>query len=151
MVRLNDLRESTQRALLDLDCPDYGPTRPVEGPPLAERTVAIVSTAGIHRRGDRPFSWGARDFREIGRHERDMVISHVSVNFDRTGFQQDLNTIWPIDRLEELAAGGHIGDVAPLGYSFVGATSPTEMETAAAEAATAMRAAGVGAVLLAPV
>ncbi len=56
MVRLNDLRESTRRALLDLHCPDYGLTRPVGGPPLAERTVAIVSTAGIHRRGDRPFS-----------------------------------------------------------------------------------------------
>jgi hypothetical protein len=36
----------------------------------------------------------------------DLVMSHISVNFDRTGFQQDLNVAFPIDRLRELVAGG---------------------------------------------
>lgn len=26
-------------------------------------------------------------------------MSHLSINFDRTGFQQDINVVFPIDRL----------------------------------------------------
>ncbi len=39
-------------------------------------------------------------------------MSHISVNFDRTGFQQDLNTVFPIDRLRELVADGEVGSMA---------------------------------------
>jgi hypothetical protein len=27
--------------------------------------VAIISTAGLHRRGDRSFTWGSKDYRVI--------------------------------------------------------------------------------------
>ena len=47
-------------------------------------------------------------------------MSHVSVNFDRTGFQRDLNVVLPRDRLDELVASGKIGGVAPEHYSFMG-------------------------------
>ena len=40
------------------------------------------------------------------------MLGHHSVNFDRGGFAADLNVVYPIDRLEEMAAGGVIGDVA---------------------------------------
>jgi D-proline reductase (dithiol) PrdB len=46
-------------------------------------------------------------------------MSHVSVNFDRTGFQQDLKVIFPLDRLRELAVEGSIGSVAAFHYSFL--------------------------------
>lgn len=45
-------------------------------------------------------------------------MSHVSTNFDRTGFQQDWNIVFPLDRLQELAAKGIIGSVAAYHYSF---------------------------------
>ena len=32
----------------------------------------------------------------------DLVMSHLSVNFDRSGFQEDWNVVFPIDRLKEL-------------------------------------------------
>lgn len=38
--------------------------------------------------------------------------STVSSNFDRTGFQQDWNVIFPPDRLRELESRGMIGSVA---------------------------------------
>jgi D-proline reductase (dithiol) PrdB len=30
------------------------------------------------------------------------VISHISINFDRTGFEEDWNVVFPLDRLNEL-------------------------------------------------
>jgi len=36
---------------------------------------------------------------------RDLVMTHISTNFDRTGFQQDWNVVFPLDRLKELARG----------------------------------------------
>ena len=54
-------------------------------------------------------------------------MSHISVNYDRTGFQEDRNVVFPIDRLRELAAEG-IGSVAIPIISFMGATDPIQME-----------------------
>ena len=34
----------------------------------------------------------------------ELVMSHSSVNFDRTGFQQDINIVFPVDRLRDLEA-----------------------------------------------
>jgi D-proline reductase (dithiol) PrdB len=36
----------------------------------------------------------------------DLLCSHISISFDRTGFQEDWNVVFPLDRLNELAAGG---------------------------------------------
>ena len=58
-------------------------------------------------------------------------MSHVSTNFDRTGFQQDHNVVFPIDRLNELAEEGEVGSVASIHYSFMGATHPAKLERAA--------------------
>jgi D-proline reductase (dithiol) PrdB len=48
-------------------------------------------------------------------------MSHISVNFDRTGFHQDLNVVFPINRLGELVADGTVGSMASVHYSFMGA------------------------------
>ena len=81
----------------------------------------MISTAGLHRRGDRPFSLGSEDYRVIPGDVKanDLVMSHVSTNFDRTGFQQDLNVIFPIDRLREMAERGEIGSIADFISSFL--------------------------------
>ena len=78
-------------------------------------------------------------------------MSHISVNFDRTGFQQDINTVLPLDRLAELAAGKVIGSVAATHYSFMGATDPVKMQGAAAQVAGLLKADQVDAALLVPV
>jgi D-proline reductase (dithiol) PrdB len=58
----------------------------------------------------------------------DLVMSHTSTNFDRTGFQQDWNVVFPLDRLRELTDQGLIGSIADFHYSFMGATDPKLME-----------------------
>ncbi|MBT3628866.1 MAG: hypothetical protein HN527_12280 [Rhodospirillaceae bacterium] len=78
-------------------------------------------------------------------------MSHISTNFDRAGYQQDMNVCFPIDRLNELAEEGVIGSVAKYHYSFMGATAPEDMEAPARQLAGLLKADNVNAVMLIPV
>ncbi|MBI2849447.1 MAG: selenoprotein B glycine/betaine/sarcosine/D-proline reductase [Chloroflexi bacterium] len=103
----------------------------VKGPPLSERRVAIITMAGLHRPEDRPFTRDSGDYYRIipgNVKSSDLIMSHVSLSFDRSGFQQDWNVVFPIDRLRELADEGIIGSVADYHYSFMGADDPLKWE-----------------------
>ena len=79
-------------------------------------------------------------------------MSHSSVNFDRTGFQEDVNLVFPIDRLREFEAEGQIGSVADLHYSFMGAgLLPHLYENSVRSLAAHLKQDKVDAVLLTPV
>lgn len=119
--------------------------------PAGERRISIVSSAAVSKRGDRPFSWLARDCRAIHKSDRDLVMTHVAVEYDRTAWQQDLNAIIPLDRLEEMAQDGEIGSVAEEHYTFMGAADPLDMEKSARETAARMRQDKVNTVFLIPV
>ena len=158
MVRLADLPEWERKHMLEKipALPRLGLSPWVTGGPLSKRRVAIVTSAGVHVRGDRPFGPGAaaNDYRVIPGDvaAADVVMSQLSVNFDRTGFQQDLNVVFPIDRLRELARDGIIGSVADHHYAFMGAGSPiTRMEVKAREVGKLLKQDQVDAVLLTPV
>lgn len=60
---------------------------------------------------------------------RDVQFSHFSPNFDRTGFAADINVVYPIVRLNELAATGEIGSVARHHLSFMGAQTDATFTT----------------------
>ncbi len=153
MARVDDIPEPTRSAILALDVPAAESQPFVDGSPLSERRVAIVTSAALHRRGDAPFSAGSAEFRVLpaALPTRDLVMSHVSINFDRTGWSRDANVVYPIDRLRELAAEGVIGAVADTHYSVMGSTDPRAMVATADAMAKAMHAEGVDAVLLCPV
>ena len=155
MARLSELPEWEREHHLEKirDLPDFGPTPWAEGPPLARRRVALVTTAGLQRRDDIPFQAGSADYRIIPADTpvQEIVMSHVSVNFDRTGFQEDMNVVFPIERLREAGASGSIGSVAAFHYSFMGAASIRAMEAKATELAGLLRRDQVDAVLLSPV
>ena len=112
-----------------------------------------MTTAGLQRRDDIPFQAGSADYRIIPADTpvQEIVMSHVSVNFDRTGFQEDVNVVFPIERLREAGASGSIGSVAAFHYSFMGAASIRAMEAKATELAGLLRRDQVDAVLLSPV
>ncbi|MET4698267.1 D-proline reductase (dithiol) PrdB [Constrictibacter sp. MBR-5] len=153
MARLSDLPPALARHIAGLPCPTFDTTPRADGPPLSERRVALVTTAGLMRRGDRPFGPGSGDYRVIPGDTAggDLVMTHVSVNYDRTGFQQDLNVVLPLDRLNEMAADGAIGSVAAFHYSVMGATDPEAMRADAADIVGLLKADGVDAVVFAPV
>ena len=153
MTRLIDLPPAQAQRLAELECPDFA-TRPwVTGPALPQRRVAIVSSAGLVVRGEDPFRGRDADYRAIpaDTQPRDLLISHISINFDRAGFQEDWNVVFPLDRLNELAADGVIGEVAQTHYSFMGATDPVQMEPHAKGLAGRLKDDRVDAVILSPV
>ena len=115
--------------------------------------MAIVSSAGLVVRGEDPFRGRDADYRVIPSTTRpeELLISHISINFDRTGFQEDWNVVFPLDRLRELAAEGAIGSAAQTHYSFMGATDPVQMEPYARELADQLKGDQVDAVILPPV
>jgi D-proline reductase (dithiol) PrdB len=122
--------------------------------PLSEAKVAIVTSAALYRADDEQFSAADVSYRTIDRADRNLVLGHWSPNFDRAGFQLDLNVVYPIDWLEELESDGTIGAVAAHHYSFAGnqpdTVSELRLDTGPACAA-AMKADGVHVVLLTPV
>ena len=104
MTRLTDLPPAQAKRLAELECPAFD-TRPfVSGPPLLRRRVGIVSSAGLVVRGESPLLGRDPDYRAIPAATRpaELLTSHISINFDRTGFQEDWNVVFPLDRLIEL-------------------------------------------------
>jgi D-proline reductase (dithiol) PrdB len=153
MARLEDIPEPTRTAVESLACPAFDTTPFVSGPALAQRRVALISSAALIRRGDTPFAVGTSEFRELSADwsAADILISHVSINFDRAGFQRDLNVVYPLERLHELAQEGVIASVADTHYTVMGSTDPATMVDTAQRMAAAMHADRVNAVVLAPV
>jgi len=149
-MRLERLPAAMASRLAELECPEFATSPWVSGKPLSQRRVAIVSSAGLVVRGDRVFRGRDADYREIPAtvHPTDLLCSHISINFDRTGFQEDWNVVFPLDRLKEMAAQRSIGSVAASHYSFMGATDPVHMVDGAAEVAAKLKADKVDAVLL---
>lgn len=142
--------EDVAKGLAAMECP--APTSHPWVSPSSPEKVAIVSTAGLCHRGDAPFSFGGSDYRVIDREDpRDLVMSHISTNFDRSGFAQDLNVVFPLQRLDELVEDGVIGSVSRWHYSFMGATDPVQMAPAVSAMADAMMRDEVDVVLLVPV
>lgn len=153
MARLEQLPDPLRSHVAGLECPTFETNPWVEGPPLRERRVALVSTAGIHRRDDRPFAFMSGEYRIIPGDTTvsDLVMSHISTNFDRSGFQQDLNVVFPLDRLRELAEASLVDSVANFHYSFMGAADPRQMEAAARDLASLLKKDHVNALVLVPV
>jgi D-proline reductase (dithiol) PrdB len=122
--------------------------------PLNESKVAILSTAGLHRRSDPPFKAGAIDYRLLPGDVdfSDVVVSHVSSNFDRTAFQRDPNIWFPLDRLREMVVAGEVGSVSKWHYTFMGAqTDHDALRDAGEEVGQLLAADEVDVVLLIPV
>jgi len=153
MARPEDIPQPTRDAVLNLPCPTFDTTPFVSGPPLSQRRIAILSSAALVKRGDPPFPFGSGECRFISADTPagDLLISHVSINFDRAGWQRDINVVFPIDRLREMAIAGEIGGVAPTHYTVMGSTDPAAMEAAVDQIVGQLRQERIDSVLLSPV
>ncbi len=89
-------------------------------PPLSEATVAIVTTASLHHPEQDDFEVTDTGYRILDGSRRDYVTGHWSPNFDGAGFAYDMNTVFPLDRLDELADRGVIGRVADQHLAYAG-------------------------------
>jgi len=123
--------------------------------PLSESRVAVVTTAGLTTDSASLWSQSDEGFTVLPHGTTDLSFAHFSPNFDRSGFNLDVNTVLPIDRLDELAAAGIIGSVADQHISFMGAQADHNLATMRLDtgpaAAQLLRDDGVDTILLTPV
>jgi D-proline reductase (dithiol) PrdB len=122
-------------------------------PPLANATVAIVTTASLHHPDQDDFAVMDAGYRVLDDSRRDYVTGHWSPNFDGSGFAYDMNIVFPVDRLDELAERGVIGRVADQHLAYAGNQfdlSAIRMDSGPA-GAKFLRDQGVDVVLLTPV
>ncbi len=126
--------------------------------PLAECRIAIVTTAGVHLRSQEAFDMetpnGDPTFREIpdAAPAGELTITHLY--YDHRDADRDINVVFPIDRLSELAAEGRIAGRAPLHLGFMGhidgPLADRLIHETAPEAARRLSEAGADCVLLLP-
>ena len=89
-----------------------------------ECQIALVTTGGVHLRCQPPFDMEDKDgdptFRGIPSwvDTKDLTITHDY--YDHRDADQDINVVFPIQRLRELQAKGIIGGIAPRHFSFMG-------------------------------
>ena len=110
--------------------------------PLNRCRVALVTTAGLVVRGDRPFDLQVRggdwSWRTVPStiEPRALASHHRSDAFDRAPMAADIDVVFPIDSLKTLVTAGEIGDVAPRHLSFMGSiTAPARLVRESAPAA----------------
>ena len=155
MPRLDRLSEAGRNTLLTFSAQvNDGAPLALLGKPLSACRLAIVTTAGLHRRSDRPFGPGEQTARAIpaDTSASEIMQSHTSLGFDRAPIMRDLNITFPIDRLRELVARGVLGGLGPNNYSVMGAlrdTARIEAETGP-DLARRLRDDGTDAVLITP-
>jgi D-proline reductase (dithiol) PrdB len=118
---------------------------------LSQAIFALVSTAGVHLRTQEPYDLaGDNSWRLIPGDVRsaDLMVTHA--HYDHRHADQDINCVFPIDRLRELAAAGVIGGVGDKHLGFMGYTQQLRdlYERAAPEMAREIERSRADAVLL---
>jgi D-proline reductase (dithiol) PrdB len=160
MPRLEDLDPESREFIEGYHCRTDGPPSVTPlGKPLSEARVALVTSSGLIQKGTEPFDLanpgGDPTYRVI-RSDVDpaeLTLSIISANWDRSAFAADVNAIFPMDRVRELAEEGVIGALADEYYAFMG--SIFDIEPVATQSAPAvgelLRQAEVDVALLVPV
>ena len=153
MVRWGDIPVTLQESIQKRRFKPFRESAWTDAPKLNGARVAVVTTAAIHRADDRPFTGHEGDYRIIPGDidYAGLAMTHSSINFDRSAYQQDVNVCFPLEHLRALADSGEIGSVSDWHYSFMGSTAPERMETAAREVSGMLRGDKVNLVLLIPV
>jgi D-proline reductase (dithiol) PrdB len=124
--------------------------------PLSQCRLTFVSTAGVQPKGSLPFDTahpiGDYSFRAVPSSARVDELEIHQIKFPTFGAHEDLNVIFPIERLRELVADSTLGGLTARLFSFVGYNmDPDRVErTLAEDLAEAVVGEHADAVLLCP-
>ena len=124
--------------------------------PLSESRLTFVSTAGVQPKNSIPFDTvhpvGDYSFRRVPSDSKPSDLEIHQLKYPTVGAKRDLNVIFPIERLQELAEEKIIGGLTENFYTFIGYNMNPEMleETLAEAIAEAVKAEGAEVALLAP-
>ncbi len=124
--------------------------------PMAEARLTFISTAGVQPKGSMPFDTvhpvGDYTFRRVPSASKPADLEIHQLKYPTFGANEDLNVIFPIERLQDLVAEKFIGGLTENFYSFIGYNmDPQRLErTLAEEIAAAVEAENPDVALLAP-
>lgn len=112
------------------------------GRPLAAARVALLTTAGVHQVDQPPFDMdnpdGDAGYRLIA---GDVPLERLRIThdyYDHHAADRDLNCVFPLERLRELASAGVIGAVAPHHVGMMGHILGLERERLVHQTAAAV-------------
>ena len=134
---------------------DYVPMAELKKP-LAECRLGFVSTSGTQLKGSMPFDVvhpiGDYTFRKVPSSTQPNDLEIHQIKYPTSGANQDVNVIYPIQRLQELASKGVVGELTDNFYSFIGYNmDPHHLQSTLAEdLADAFEQEGADIVLAAP-
>ena len=101
------------------------PFTPFEGQ-LSRATVALVTAGGVHLKEQEPFNiadeLGDLGFRIIPPDVETTYLMVTHHHYDHTDADEDINVVFPVDVLNELAAENFIGGVAKKHIGYMGYT-----------------------------
>ena len=123
---------------------------------LRDCRLTFVSSAGVQPKGTMPFDVvhpvGDYSFRRVPSISKPFDLEIHQIKYPTHGAMRDLNVIFPIERLQELAADGMIAGLTPSFLSFIGYNMhPDRLEqTLAEDIASAVSADGADVCLLCP-
>jgi D-proline reductase (dithiol) PrdB len=124
--------------------------------PLAECRVSMLTSGGVSQCSMPAFNPDARNDHRLDAIDRGVSSNDFQIHdsyYDHTDAEQDINCIFPIDRLREMADAGEIGSVAPRLWSgFMGRiyNRSKVMEESGPAFAEALEADGVDILIAAP-
>ena len=125
VARLNEFYRSQGFPAYKWTINDTAPLTPMTKP-LRECRIAMLTSGGVSRKVDPPFNPQARNDLRVDAVPKDTAADFFVIHddyYNHADADRDINCIFPIDRLRELAAAGEIGEVAPHHYSgFMGRT-----------------------------
>lgn len=124
--------------------------------PLSESRLTFVSTSGVQPKNTMPFDTvhpiGDYTFRRVPSDSKVEDLEIHQLKYPTVGAEKDLNVIFPIERLQELASQKTIGELTENFFSFIGYNMDAERleQTLAETIADAVEAEKPDACLLAP-
>ncbi|MFQ5702592.1 MAG: glycine/sarcosine/betaine reductase selenoprotein B family protein [Gemmatimonadales bacterium] len=136
--------------------PSPGLAKP--GRPLAEAKVGLLTSAGVHLHTQEPFDMinpeGDATYRVI---PEDVAVTDLRIThdyYDHGAADRDVNCVFPLERLREMAREGILGATAPRHVGFMGHILGSErgklVARSAGEIAELFAADGVDIVLASP-
>jgi D-proline reductase (dithiol) PrdB len=125
VARLNEFYRSQRFPAYQWTVNESAPLTPL-AKPLSECRVAMLTSGGVSRKDTHPFNPQARNDLRLDAVDRDTAADFFVISddyYNHSDADRDINCIFPIERLRELAAEHAIADVAPHHYSgFMGRT-----------------------------
>jgi len=125
VTRLNEFYRSQGFPAYQWTINDSAPLTPMRKP-LSDCRVGMLTSGGVSRKDNTPFNPQARNDLRVDAVDKDTAADFFVIHddyYNHIDADRDINCIFPIERLRELATERVIAEVAPHHYSgFMGRT-----------------------------